>query len=238
MKNGCRIAISIPILLFGLLFTAIGGFWLATTPTTRSYVETTGIVVDLSVSSGSDANTYAPVIEYLGPEGAVYRITSNLYRSPAPGIGDTVGVLYSPDDPSDAVEKTSLRIIIPSIFLVVGIGVLFLGFRVAVRGFTSSRRVAGSGRTIVIPGASPTPSGQPAQTKARPTTAQFRRVEPRGPDDEGRFQHRVVARDEEGGVHYSEWLDEDPTTAMVVSGSDELRIEWRGDQSYVVGFPT
>ncbi len=215
-----------------------GGFWLLNAPTTRTHVETTGVVVDLLVSSGSDGSTYAPVIEYVGPDGTVYRITSNLYRDPSPGIGDTVGVLYSPDDPSDAAEKTVLRIIIPTILLVVGIIFLAVGVGMGIRGFASGGRV--SPTRVVVPGAvtSDPLTGSQDPPDSRPTVAQFRRVEPRGPDAKGRFQYRVVARDENGTQHYSEWLDEDPTTAMVTVGVDDVRLEWRGDQSRVVDFPS
>ena len=66
---------------------------------------------------------------------------------------------------------------------------------------------------------------------------QFRRVEPQGPDTEGKFRYRVVARDDAGALYFSDWLEEDPTTALITSGVHEVRVAWRDDHFEVVDIP-
>ena len=43
-----------------------------------------------------------------------------------------------------------------------------------------------------------------------------------------------MARTPDGTVHYSDWLDVDPTTDVITNDIEELPLEWRGDRSKVV----
>ncbi len=231
------------MLVMGLVFAFIGAaFLLDTIRAVSDGVETNGVVVALSPSS--DGDTFAPVIEFAARDGEVYRFTSNIFRSPAPDVGGTIGVLYDPDDPTDATENSrGFLWIFPLVFLAVGLVFLAAGI------WTFSRRVAAAGRLnretrrVIVPGSTaetmppPVPSENepiPEPPGDRPATAQFRRVEPRGPDSEGRFEFRIVARTPDGAVHYSDWLDVDPTTDVITNDLAELPLEWRGDRSKVV----
>ena len=194
-------------------------------------------------------------IEFKGPDGELFRFTSGFSRSPAPAPGDTVGVLYNPDNPRDAAEDSvCVLFIFPIIALVVGLPILGLGVFLALR--TLRARVdpelrSKTRRAVVISGRGSHPSTSPPAPEekarrtatpgvdphSRPETAQFRRVEPRGPDADGNFEYRVVARASDGAWHFSEWLSSDPTPALLSEGTDDVRLEWRDGVALVVDFP-
>ena len=234
MRRGCGCLFSAPILIFGLVFTAAGAgvFLLGRGP--QNAVETTGIVVDLVANTSSDGTTYAPVIEFSPSSGVVVEFQSNISRSPSPDIGDTVAVLYNPLNPSDAIEKsTFFGVVFPLIFVSIGLVAVFFGVRLLLRG--------GPIKLLerVIENAVPGMLGEPASSSQSDTTAaaaQFRRVEPRGPDEHGAFQYRVVARGLDGQRYYSEWLDEDPTTAMLQAGVQDVPLELKDGVVRVVDF--
>ncbi len=238
MKRGCGCLFAIPFLLGGLLFAGIGAFFLVeTVDRVSSGAETTGVIVGLEQST--DGDTAAPIIEFVA-DGATYRFTSNFYRSPRPQVGDPIGVLYDPANPADAAENSrGLLWIFPIVFLAVGLAITAVAIWILARRVVSPHpggRLKRGTRKVIVPGADG--EGQPArETRSDARMAQFRRVEPRGPDAEGRFEYRVVARDADGVLHYSEWLDTDPTTALISSGVDQLRIEERNGHTVVVGIP-
>ena len=247
MKRGCGCLVAFPILVFGLVFTAIGGGWLySSVQRVNRSTETTGVIVDLNPDFDSDGTTYAPVIEFVAADGKTYRFASNFYRSPSPTVGAPIGVLYDPDNPSDASENSKgLLWVFPGIFLIVGLFVLALGIWIAgKRGPTRALDPLlkpGTSKVVVLGG----PSSEedvsvPADTQEDSTESfmtQFRRVEPQGPDTEGKFRYRVVARDDAGALYFSDWLEEDPTTALITSGVHEVRVAWRDDHFEVVDIP-
>ena len=252
MKRGCGCLAAMLLLMFGLVVAVIGVGLLVGAQNKRSnFVSTSGVIVDLVGSTDSDGgSTYAPIIEFVGPGDELFRFTSNFSRSPAPEIGASVGVLYNPDDPSDATEDSVwLLFVFPIIALVIGIPMSGIGLFLVIRGLrapdngdlrSKTRRVVVIGEppsTRPQPGGPTVPSSSDEEASTRPTTAQFRRVEPRGPDASGRFEYRIVARDAHGTTHYSEWLTEDPTTVLLTSGTETLQLIWRDGKAVVVGFP-
>jgi hypothetical protein len=238
--NGCLTAL--PLLFFGALLTIVGVGLLISASSRRSEsISAEGVVVELIASSGSDGTTYAPVIEYVGPDGKVYRFTSNLYRSPAPDVGDSIGVLINPDDPSDASENSIwLLYVFPGIALLFGLPLMGAGIFLSRRGLKRGSIDLDS-RQVVVPGA-PKPS-LPSGTTPAPTSvynrtvAQFRRVEPRGPDASGNFEYRVVAYTDDSVAVFSDWLRTDPTTAMLMNGISKVAVEWRDGHGRVVDVP-
>ena len=243
MRRGCGCLFSAPILIFGLVFTAAGAGFFLLGRGPQNAVETTGIVVDLVANTSSDGTTYAPVIEFSPSSGVVVEFQSNISRSPSPRIGDTVAVLYNPLDPSDAIEKsTFFGVVFLLIFLGIGLVAVFFGVRLLIRG---GPKILERAIENTVPGMlgepdassqSDTPHQSSGPTSGAPATAQFRRVEPRGPDEHGAFQFRVVARGPDGQRYYSEWLDEDPTTAMLQAGVQDVPLELKDGVVMVVDF--
>jgi hypothetical protein len=68
-------------------------------------VPTDGRIVDLAVSSDSDSTTYAPVVEFTPSQGATpIRFRHSVSSShPSWKVGQPVGVLHDPADPSSAI---------------------------------------------------------------------------------------------------------------------------------------
>lgn len=240
MKRGCGCLFAVPFLLGGLLFAGIGAFFLVDAiDRVSTSSETTGIIVGLETSS--DGDTAAPIVEF-EVDGVIYRFTSNFYRSPTPTVGDAIGVLYDPANPADAAENSrGLLWIFPIVFLVVGLAITAVAIWIFARRVASPHpqgRLRRGSRRVVVPGSEGSSDQEgvgPREGSRR--TAQFRRVEPRGPDAAGRFEYRVVAKDEDGVLHYSDWLDTDPTTALISTGVDRLPIEERNGHTIVVGIP-
>jgi len=67
-------------------------------------VTTQGMIVDLEARSGTEGGTtYAPVYRFTDEQGAEHTVTSRLATNPNPyEVGDTVSVLYPPEEPSKA----------------------------------------------------------------------------------------------------------------------------------------
>lgn len=95
--------VSLPTLLFGLAFLAVG-IWTygEITPDSGDTV-VTGIAVDVSPSRGSEGGTvYAPVVEYQDPtSGEVFQAVGSIRSSSRPDIGDTWQVAYPPGQPEE-----------------------------------------------------------------------------------------------------------------------------------------
>ena len=55
--------------------------------------------------------------------------------------------------------------------------------------------------------------------------ADFSHVQPRGPDDDGKFQYRIVAVVRNDGLKdtfYSDWLEDNPTVEIMNAGNKLL----------------
>ena len=116
-----QITIPFIITLFGLLFFAIGaGLTLHQRTLERQGVEAPGLIIDLQENYDSDGSTYTPVVRFQTRSGDTVEFTSFYSSSPpAYEIGESVTVIYPPENPSDAVIKGEgqfLRII----FMLVG----------------------------------------------------------------------------------------------------------------------
>jgi hypothetical protein len=111
----------------GIALIAIGLFvggrtWLFL----RGAAATEGRVVSLDTYSGSRGTTYAPVVEYRSPDGAIHRIEDQL-KSNRPGlkVGDVVPVRYDPGEPSRGRLAKPYRLwALPAFLLLMGASLL------------------------------------------------------------------------------------------------------------------
>ena len=123
------------LLLVGLLFVAIGivfaglaWFFLARTRTfLRAAVDTTGTIVDLLESSGSEGGTtYSAVVRFHTADGREIQWTETMASNPPAGQrGDQLAMKYDPANPQKArIAKASRLWFMPAFFG--GMGALFL----------------------------------------------------------------------------------------------------------------
>jgi hypothetical protein len=64
---------------------------------------TTGTVIDLSRQTDSDGTvTFNPIVRFTTADGRTVQFVSSSSSSSPPDLGDTVDVLYDPDDPRGA----------------------------------------------------------------------------------------------------------------------------------------
>ena len=87
-------------------------------------VRSHGVVVSLARQHSSRSDTFAPVVEF-EQGGRTYRFTDSISSRPAMyATGDSVGVLYDPDNPANArIDRGRWNRIVP--ILIGGFGVLF-----------------------------------------------------------------------------------------------------------------
>jgi hypothetical protein len=104
--------VEILFLLVGLVFVAFGvAVVLAEARARRGAWAEQGEVIGFSTGKGdgSDAPSYHPVVEYVGPDGRKRYLESLVgSSSPFAAVGDAVTVLVQPGDPEKAVLKSSL----------------------------------------------------------------------------------------------------------------------------------
>ncbi|PWJ09792.1 DUF3592 domain-containing protein [Jannaschia seohaensis] len=131
----------------GLLFALVGAYLIVgATQFSRNAVATTGLVVaielvrDIDSDTGSDTISFRPTFEYSDIDGNLHTsqtaAASTMYDYE---IGEEVEIMFSPDNP-DAVRVSGFwsLYLLPSIFLVVGAGLIGLGLLI-------SRVLRGSG---------------------------------------------------------------------------------------------
>ena len=117
------LSVLIPI-LFGLPFLGFGVNTLYKTyRDTQLFVKADGVVVDINISSDDDGTAYAPVVRYTTQEGQQVLYASNFYSNPADfQMGDTVHMIYNPNDASDAHISTWVRLwLFPTILTSIGL---------------------------------------------------------------------------------------------------------------------
>ena len=121
--------VPIGIILFGLLFFAIGsGLSWRQHSLEDQGTEAQGTVVGLQESCDEDGCTYAPVVEFNTRDGQSVKFTSTYYSSPPSyKVGEAVVAVYQIDNPSKAVIKGEGQLF-HSIFMLVGGGVALFGF--------------------------------------------------------------------------------------------------------------
>jgi hypothetical protein len=127
------------LLLVGIIFLAVGlvqlglgiFFFLRTRRFLRTAVTTTGTIVDLIESSGSEGGTvYQAVVEFQTADGRTVRWQESMASNPAAGQpGDRVPMKYDPSDPDKArIAKTFRLWFLSGLFVLLGL--LFLGIGV------------------------------------------------------------------------------------------------------------
>jgi hypothetical protein len=128
-------------------------------------VLTTGNVVGMEERYDSDGSMYAPIIRFTTIEGEVVEFTSSTWSRPAAyGPGDTVEVLYQPDDPNGAeVDSAFERYGASAILGLVGLLLAVVGGVVA---FVLTRFLF-AGSSADLPPHDPEPSAPRARRKRR-----------------------------------------------------------------------
>ena len=89
----------------------------------KTYIETTGTVVDYKYSTSDDGNRLAYIIVEYKVERNSYRLTSISATNHPKRIGTKVKVKYNQDNPSDAIFSNDKTYII-----LLATGLLFAGF--------------------------------------------------------------------------------------------------------------
>jgi hypothetical protein len=128
------------LVLIGVIFLAVGAiqlglgvfFLVRTRRFLRTAVDTTGTIVDLVESSGSEGGTaYSAVVEFGAADGRTIRWKESMSSNPSVGRkGDQLPMKYDPADPNNArVAKATRMWFMPGLFG--GLGLLFLGLGVA-----------------------------------------------------------------------------------------------------------
>jgi Protein of unknown function (DUF3592) len=105
---------------------------------TRSFIAraevATGKVVELREKSDSDGSTYSPVVHFRASNGAEITYTESFSGNPPPyDVGESVEVLYLPDDPREARIKGYMSLWLGesilggmgALFAAIGAGTLF-----------------------------------------------------------------------------------------------------------------
>ncbi len=120
MKQQIGSFIAFPlVILVGLGFGVFAlKFWLERHQMTQHGIETTGVVTDLTHSSGR-SHTVAPVVTYTTQTGDTLHYRSNIYSalSDPPEMGEKIKLWYDPANPQK-VELGNERLLIIRIFLV------------------------------------------------------------------------------------------------------------------------
>jgi len=134
-----QLIVPLIFMLFGLLFFAIGsGMTMRQRTLERQGVEVRGVVVGLQENYDSDGSTYAPVVQFKTNGGQSVEFVSSYSSSPpAHKVGETVIVVYPPDDPVNAVIKGDGRLL-HIIFMLVGGVAAFVGFSMVFSIFRAS----------------------------------------------------------------------------------------------------
>ncbi|MDH3498978.1 MAG: DUF3592 domain-containing protein [Acidimicrobiia bacterium] len=209
--------------LFGVLFalvTVVGIVGLLQTKTiVDTYARVEGAIAEVDQDVGGDGNLqFTAIIRYQTIEGEVWQFRSSVTSGSRPPRDVAVTVLYDPDNPEDAIEDTFRALwLVPLVITGVGvIGSVAVGIAVVRR---RRRRTPTEPRETI------------SDRNTRLITATFSHVQPRGPDDKGRFQYRVVAVQRVGGVkntYQSDWMEENPTVAIMAAGN-QLPVRLHGD---------
>jgi hypothetical protein len=116
-------------MLAGLLFFAIGsGMTMRQRTLEGQGIEAPGVVVDLQENYDSDGSTYTPVVQFQTSSGQSIEFVSSYSSSPpAYDVGETVTVVYPPDNPSEAIIKGDGQML-HIIFMLLGGIVTAIGF--------------------------------------------------------------------------------------------------------------
>ncbi|MGH2710858.1 MAG: DUF3592 domain-containing protein [Actinomycetota bacterium] len=156
----------------GLIFLGVGGlmalialiFFFRTRRFLESAVPAQGVVTGLVASSGGEGGTvYKPVVQFTTADGQTAGFTGNVGSNPPRySVGQTVKVLYSPTNPSDARIPGFFGMWFVPVFLgIFGAAFLGVGIFLALFGSDSTISTASSSPPPNLPGVagSPPPDG-------------------------------------------------------------------------------
>lgn len=117
------------LFLFGMLFFAIGsGMTMRQRTLEKQGLEAPGMVVGLQENYDSDGSTYAPVVQFRTNSGQSIEFVSSYSSSPpAYNLGESVTVVYPPDNPKNAIIKGDGQFL-HIIFMLLGGIVAAVGF--------------------------------------------------------------------------------------------------------------
>ncbi len=119
-RIGPFLFVTIPLLIFGLVFAGVGlALWSQAQPYSDG-VTTTGTVVGHERSSSSDSTTWASVVEFETSDGQPVTFVGSTFSSRQQALGSEVRVSYRPGDPLGARNLDDDGTILALIF--VGIG--------------------------------------------------------------------------------------------------------------------
>jgi hypothetical protein len=121
------------LMLAGLLFFAIGsGMTMRQRILEKQGIEAPGVVIGLQENYDSDGSTYTPVVQFSTNSGQSIEFTSSYSSSPpAYDVGESVTVVYPPDNPADAIIKSDGQFL-HIIFMLLGGAVTAVGFYLVV----------------------------------------------------------------------------------------------------------
>jgi hypothetical protein len=127
--TGVFLGIGLPFMGAGLVMIGLAYFFFARTRRfLHTAVDTTGTVVNLIESSGSEGGTvYQAVVAFKTAEGRDVQWTESMASNPPAGqVGDEVPVKYDPSDPDEARIAKPFRLwFLPGLFGL--LGVIFFG---------------------------------------------------------------------------------------------------------------
>ena len=126
------------LFFIGLVFTAVGSFFVMGDLRSIGWPTTTGTVTDVSVRSDDDGPQYQPTVSYT-VDGNTYQARESFSTSTPVQVGDTRTVAYEAAHPANGAIRTSGADLFVYIFPLIGIGVI-IGAIVGVIG--SKRRDA------------------------------------------------------------------------------------------------
>ena len=116
-------------MLAGLLFFAIGsGMTMRQRTLEGQGIEVPGVVVNLQENYDSDGSTYTPVVQFKTSSGqSIEFVSSYSSNPPAYDVGESVTVVYPPENPADAIIKGDGQLL-HIIFMLLGGIVAAVGF--------------------------------------------------------------------------------------------------------------
>ena len=123
----------------GLLFVGLAAFFFfRTRKFLETAVSTSGTIVDLVASSGSEGGTvYQSVVQFMTADGQTVTWQESMASNPPAGQpGDQVPMLYDPTDPNDArIAKPFRMWFLPGLFALLGVIFDGVGAVMAIIGF-------------------------------------------------------------------------------------------------------
>ncbi len=91
----------IQLLIFGVVFTAAGLFFIFANSPDSDWVKTQGTVVSVQSRPGDSNTMYSAIVRY-EVDGQSYTVVSSVSSSFSPDVGSSRTVAYNPDFPADA----------------------------------------------------------------------------------------------------------------------------------------